>query len=294
MKRHTGGILLVLVASAGFGTLAIFGKFANAADLNTTTLLAYRFTIGAVLMWGGLLFLGRVRRLNRRQLQVAMILGLLYAVFSGLFFWGLLYIPAGVAGIAFYTYPAYVYAISVTLLDERLSKLKIAALVVAVSGVGLIVSGDASAADPLGVGLVLVAAMGYAIYISGSRVALGAIDADLLAGVVLIVTSVSFVAFGIASERLVVPTGSDQWLVVLGISVFGTALPIFLYVSGLERIEASRASIIGTSEPLVTVLLGVALLGEVITVGIGLGGALVLLGVALIQSDAASEVRTPQ
>lgn len=294
VKRHTVGVLLVLVASAGFGTLAIFGKFAEAAGLNTTTLLAFRFTIGAGLLWTGLLFLGRVRALTRGQLRVAFALGFLYAGFSALFFWGLLYVPAGVAGIAFYTYPAYVYAISVALLDERLSRLKLAALAVAVLGVSLIVGADAASVDPVGILLVLLAALGYAVYITGSRAALGSIDADLLAGVVLVATTVSFVGFGLVSNRLFVPVEADQWAIIVGIAVLGTALPIFLYVSGLERIEASQASILGTAEPLVTVLLGVALLGEMLTLSIGVGGALVLLGVALIQTDAAAEVRTPQ
>lgn len=294
MKRHTVGVFFVLIASAGFGTLAIFGKFAEAAGLNTATLLTFRFAIGAALLWAGLLFLGRVRALSRDQLRTAVALGLLYAGFSALFFWGLLYVPAGVAAIAFYTYPAYVYAISVAVLGEGLSRLKLLALLVAVAGVGLIVGADAAAVDPVGVGLVLLAALGYAVYIAGSRAALGSIDPDLLAGVVLLVTAASFLAFGLASDRLFVPVGLDQWGIVVGIAVLGTALPVLLYVSGLQRIEASRASVLGTSEPLVTVLLGAALLGEVVTLPVALGGVLVLLGVALIQTDATAEVRTPQ
>lgn len=294
MKRYTVGALLVLVASAGFGTLAIFGKLAEAAGLNTTTLLAFRFTIGAGLLWVGLLFLGRARRLPAEQLKVAFVLGLLYASFSGLFFWALLYIPAGIAAIAFYTYPAYVYAVSVSFLGEQLTRLKLIALVVAVSGVALIVGGDTVGIDLFGIVLILLAAVGYALYIAGSRAALGSIDADLLAGVVLIATSISFVGFGLVSGRLFVPASGEQWGIILGIAVLGTAVPIFLYVAGLEHIEASRASILGTAEPLVTVLLGVALLDEIVTPTVAIGGALVLLGVALIQTDAAAEARTPQ
>ena len=294
VKRHTFGVLLVLVASGGFGTLAIFGKFAEAAGLNTTTLLAFRFTIAAGLLWIGLAALGRARRLPPGQLKVAFALGLLYASFSALFFWALLYIPAGIAAIAFYTYPAYVYAISVSVLNEQLTRLKLVALVVAVLGVALIVGGDTVSIDPFGIALILLAALGYALYITGSRAALGSIAPDLLAGVVLIATSISFVGFGFVSGRLFVPGGGQQWGIILGIAVVGTALPIFLYVTGLEHIEASQASILGTAEPLVTVLLGVALLDEVVTPAVAVGGGLVLLGVALIQTDAAGDVRTPQ
>lgn len=294
MNRRTVGALLVLVASAGFGTLAIFAKVAEAVGLNTTTLLTFRFVIGATLLWAGLAATGRARLLSGRDLRVALGLGLLYAAFSGFFFWGLLFVPAGVAGIAFYTYPIYVYVISVTVLEERISGRKLAALAATLLGVGLVVGGGPADVDLFGVALVLTAALGYAGYITGNRAALGSIDADVLAATALAATTISVLAFGLVSRRLAVPSGVDQWFVVVGIAVVGTALPIFLYVSGLDRIEASSASVISTSEPVVTVLLGAVLLGEVLTLGVVAGGALVLIGVLLVQTDDGEGVRAPQ
>lgn len=277
---------MVLVASAGFGTLAIFGKFAEEAGLNTTTLLTYRFLLGTALLWVALAAWGRARLLPGRKLRIALGLGVLYAAFSALFFWGLLFVPAGVAGITFYTFPVFVYALSVTVLDERLSPRKLGALVLALAGVFLIVGGDGSGIDLFGVGLVLLAAFGYACYITGSRAALASIEATVFAGTALIGTALSFLGFGLVSGRLVVPAGSDQWLLIFGIAVVGTALPLLLYAGGLDRVEASRASIISTSEPVVTVLLGIVLLGELLTPVVVAGGALVLAGVVLIQTDA--------
>lgn len=289
MRRQTLGVVLVLVASACFGTLAIFGKLAEGAGLNTTTLLTYRFAIATGLLWGGLLLWGRARTLPRTERRTAVALGVLYASFSALFFWGLLYVPAGVAGIAFYTYPVIVYALSVTLLDESLTRPAIVALVAALTGVFLIVGGNTGGADTFGVILVLLAGAGYAMYITGSRAALATIDADLLAGTVMFVTAILFALFGVGSGRLHVPTALDQWLIIVGIAAVGTAIPIFLYVSGLELIPASRASILGTAEPLVTVLLGIVLLGEALTVVLVVGGVLVLGGVVLIQRDLAAD-----
>jgi drug/metabolite transporter (DMT)-like permease len=293
VHRRTVGGLLVLVASAGFGTLAIFGKAATAVGLNTTTLLTSRFLIGTALLWVGLAVWGRARILRGRKLRVALGLGVVYALFSAAFFWGLQFVTAGVAAIAFYTYPVYVYAVSVTLLDERLTAQKLAALACSLVGVALIVGGDVAGVDLFGVALVSLAALGYAGYITGSRAALAAIDADVLSGTALIATSLSFLVFGLGSGRLAVPTGPDQWLVVGGIAVLGTGAPIFLYVSGLERIEASRASVVSTAEPAVTVLLGVVLLGESVTPAVAGGGALVLAGVVLVQTDAGSGLTTP-
>lgn len=279
---------MILVAAAGFGTLAIFGKFAEDVGLNTTTLLTFRFLIATIAIWTGLVLWRRARLLPTSKRRTAIALGLVYAAFSALFFWGLLFIPAGIAGLAFYTYPIYVYVIAVLFLDELLTRRKLGALVLALSGVGFIVGGDAAGVDVFGVALVLGAALGYAIYITGNSAALDSIEADLLAGTAMLATTVAWVVFGGVSGRLFVPTGTDQWLVILGIAIVGTAVPIFLYVSGLDRIPASNASVLSTVEPVVTVLLGIALLGEQVTVVLAVGGILILGGVGLIQSELGS------
>lgn len=295
VKSRTVGTLMVLAASVCFGTLAIFGKFAEEAGLNTFTLLTYRFLFGTGAIWLGLAFVGRARVLPREKRRPALGLGLLYAAFTGLFFWGLLFIPAGVAGLAFYTYPVYVYALSVTFLDERLTRQKLLALVVALAGVGLMVGADAAGValgdggdvniDGFGVALVLLAATGYAVYITGSRAAVASIKPDILAGTAMVASTISFLALGLLLGRLTVPSGVDQWAIILGIAVVGTSVPIFLYVSGLERIAASHASVLSTAEPLVTVVLGLLLLGETLSVPLVVGGILVIGGVLLVQLD---------
>jgi drug/metabolite transporter (DMT)-like permease len=289
---------MVLSASVCFGTLAIFGKFAEEAGLNTTTLLTFRFIFGTAFVWLGLALAGRASVLPSDQRRPALGLGFLYAAFTGLFFWGLLFVPAGVAGLAFYTYPVYVYALSVTFLDERLTRFKLLALVFALAGVGLMVGGDAAgialgaddapSIDAFGIALILLASTGYAVYITGSRAAVASIEPDILAGTAMVASTVSFLGLGVLTRRLSVPAGSDQWLLVVGIAAIGTAIPIFLYVSGLELIPASHASVLSTAEPLMTVLLGILLLGETLSVPLVVGGMCVIGGVLLVQLDVTS------
>jgi drug/metabolite transporter (DMT)-like permease len=289
MDRQRVGVLMGLGAAACFGTLAIFGKIAEDLGLETTTLLTFRFVLGAGLLWLGLIASGRATLLDTRDRRVALALGLLYALFTGLYFWGLLFIPAGLTGLVFYTYPVYVYVLAVWLLDERLSRFKLGALVLALGGVGLIVGGDPDAVDLVGVGLVLLAALGLAGYVVGSRAALASADSDAFAGTALVGTAGAFVLFGLGSGRFALPSGSSQWLVVLGIAVVGTAVPMFLYISALDRIQASHASVLGTAEPLVTVALGILVLGESPSPLLFVGGALVLTGVVLVQADIGTE-----
>nr|WP_303651808.1 DMT family transporter [Halovenus rubra] len=289
MDRRSVGVVMGLLSAACFGTLAIFGKLAEDVGLATTTLLTFRFILGAGLLWVGLVLSGRAELLGTWDRRVALALGVLYAFFTGFYFWGLLFLSAGLTGLVFYTYPVYVYVLAVWLLDERVSRYKVGALLLALSGVGLILGGGSNAVDFVGIVLVVLAALGLAGYIIGSRAALATADSDAFAGTALVGTALSFLVFSTGSGRLGLPSGLDQWLVVLGIATIGTALPMFLYISALDRIQASHASVLGTAEPLVTVVLGILVLEESPTLLLLVGGALILSGVLIIQADAGAE-----
>lgn len=284
-SETTIGGLMVFAAAAGFGTLAIFGKLTATVGLSTSTLLLFRFIVATAVVWGILGFRGQVKLLSGRPLRIALGIGVVYAVMTALFFEGIEYLSAGLAAIVFYTYPAHVFVISAVTLDERPTKVKLLALTVAIAGVGLIVGANPTGADPLGIVFVLLAAVAYATYTTGSRMALSSVDSGTLTATALIATTVSMLPYGVVSGELSIPTGISQWVLVFGIGLIGTAVPIVLFIRGLDRIEASHASIIGTSEPMMTVVLGVALLGETTTPVIIVGGGLVLCGVLIIQRD---------
>lgn len=285
MSERTLGGAMVFAAAAGFGTLAIFGKLAATVGISTPTLLLFRFLVATVATLAYFGLNGRAQRLSGRPLRVALSMGVVYGAMTVLFFLGLEFIPAGLAAIVFYTYPVHVFAISAVLLDERLTPRKLLALGGAVAGVGLLVGASPAGATPLGVLLVLAAAVGYATYTTGSRASLSAVDPAPLTTTALVAATVSMVPYGALSGQLSVPTGPVQWLVVVGIGLVGTAAPIVLFVRGLDLIEAGHASILGTAEPVVTVLLGIVLLGEPITPALVGGGVLVLSGVLLIQRE---------
>lgn len=279
------GTTLILLAAIGFGTIGIFGKLGFDAGLNNPTILTFRFLIATVFLTAFLWFTGRGEVVTGKPLYIATGLGIAYALLAAGFFWGLVYITAGLASITLYTFPIYVYLISVVLLGERLTGLKLIAIVLAIGGVLAIVGLDVGNIDLRGIVLVSLAAMAYAIYTTGSRVAVADIDADVLATVAIGVSAAVFLLYGLISGTVFLPAGIDQWGVILGLALFGTAIPIVLFVHGLELIEASRASIVAMAEPPVTVILGVVLLGEILTIGILIGGTMILIGILLIQRD---------
>lgn len=280
------GIALVLVSAAGFGTLGIFGKLAAAVGLTIPTLLFFRFLLASVVVWSLLAARGRLVRLRGRDLAVGLGLGAFgYAVMSGLYFWGLSFMTAGIAGIVLFTYPVFVVALAVLVLDERITRRTALALALTLLGVVLITGADPARADPRGIAVVLAAAVVYASYITVSRIALTTVPADRLTAHVLPAAGATYLVVGTARDALAVPATGYEWGLVVAIAVVATALPIFTFFAGIARIGASRASIVSTTEPVVTLLLGAAVLDEPVTLATAAGGALVLVGVLLVQVE---------
>lgn len=277
------GALLVLASAVGFGTLGIFGVVAGDAGLSIPTVLFFRFALATVGVWTVLGVRGELQRLRGRNLTVAVALGAGgYATMSGLYFVGLEFMTAGMVAIVLYTYPAFVLVLAATFLDEPVGARSLTALALTLGGVALITGVDPAAADPRGVIIVLGAAAVFATYITVSRTTLEDVSPPTLTAHVLPAAGVMFLVVGVATGSLAVPAGTLAWSAVLGIAVLATAFPIFAFFAGLSRIDAGPAAILSSIEPVVTVVLGAAVLGEPVSAVVAAGGAMVVAGVAVV------------
>ncbi len=277
------GALLVLCSAAGFGTLGVLGIVAGDAGLSIPTILFLRFVLATVLVWAVLGARRELQLLSGQNLLVGLALGALgYAGMSGFYFLGLEFMTAGMVAIVLYTYPAFVLVLAATFLDEPIRRRSFMALVATLSGIALITGGDPAAADPRGVGIVLVAAVIYASYITVSRTTLEDVSAPTLTAHVMPAAAFSFLLIGLATDTLTMPEGTIAWGSVLGIAVLATAVPIFAFFAGLSRIGAGPAAILSTLEPVVTVVLGALFLAEPVSAVVVIGGTLVLAGVILV------------
>jgi drug/metabolite transporter (DMT)-like permease len=290
VRERTVGLLFTVIGAALFGTLGIFGEAAASVGLSTATLLSYRFVGATVIFWGLSVFRGGIPVLRGRTLAAELGLGVVYGVMSVAYFESLAWLSAGVAALLLFTYPVQVTLVSALGLSEPVTLPKLLALLAAVGGVGLVVGGGTAVALP-GVLLVGLASVCYTVYATGTRVAVADVAPLVHAAYVFVGLSASTLLYGVATNTLRVPTDPTHWALVVGITVLGTILPMILFTEGLARIEASRASIVSTSEPLTTVLLGVLLLGEPLTISIAAGAALILAGVGLTSTAAERATR---
>jgi drug/metabolite transporter (DMT)-like permease len=142
MKQLTG-ILLIAVSAASFGTLAIFGRLLYGDGLDTFTILFLRFGLAALLM--AIILVARRERFPRGKILLQLIgmgaLGYVGQSFS--YLTAIQYASAGLVALLLYLYPMFVFVLSVIVLRERVTWIKVIALVLALTGIAL-------TADPAG------------------------------------------------------------------------------------------------------------------------------------------------
>src|SRR5215213_5846240 len=165
------GIALTIVSAFAFGSGALFAKPVYAEGVGWHVLMAWRFLLGAGLAWGWLLanrrFRDALRRMRRRDVGVALALGVLYTGNSATYFAGLETVSASLAALIVYVYPALVAVISLQVGHPLRGRRAWGALALALVGVALAVGNiDGATAPPL-LGPVLIGASPviYAIWI---------------------------------------------------------------------------------------------------------------------------------
>ncbi len=311
------GIALTVISAFAFGSGALFAKPVYAEGVGWHVLMAWRFLIGAGLAWAWLLLRAStragLRRMRRRDVAIAVELGVLYTGNSATYFAGLETVSASLAALIVYVYPALVAVITLQVGRPLQGRRAWGALGIALAGVALAVGNiDSATAPPLS-GLVLIAASPviYSVWIvlsarlsgegrSGVRADAGAGAVDpLAAGVVMLsATAVTYWVSALALDRPVMPAQipSGAWFGLAGVGIVSTFIAVQAFYAGAHRIGAARASIVSTVEPIWTIVLASILFLERLEPLQLVGGGMILAGVVIAQTggqvpSSASELR---
>lgn len=283
------GLALAVLGAVGFSGKAIIIKLAYRHGVDPVTLLMLRMACAlplfAMLAW----WAGRGRpALTGRDWRVVGVLGFLgYYLASFLDFAGLQYITASLERLILYLNPTVVLLLGWLLHRQRVSRTQLLALGVSYAGI-LVAFAHEIRIDgghvALGSALVFASTLSYSVYLvlSGQEVRrLGALRLTGLASTVACVLCVLQFLLLRPLETLATLDPAVWWLSLLN-ALLCTVAPVLMVMMAVERIGAAAAAQAGMVGPVMTLLMGVVLLGEPLTEWVVAGTALVLLGVGML------------
>ncbi|MCW2760075.1 MAG: permease [Marmoricola sp.] len=244
--------------------------------------LAVRFTIASVVI---LLVSPRaVRRLSRDRLRHAIVLGALYGVAQILQTTGLAHTAASISGFITGMYVVATPLFAAVLLRSRIGGLTWVAVLLAITGLGVLTLGDVASGLGLGYGeaLTLVSAMIYALHIVGLGAWSNARDALGMSIVQCIVIAV--ICTGAAAPGgIELPGTTADWLSVSYMALVAGAAGLLGQTWAQAHLPPTRTAIIMSTEPVFAALFAVLLGGESATGRMFFGGALVLGAMLIVE-----------
>jgi drug/metabolite transporter (DMT)-like permease len=177
--------------------------------------------------------------------------------------------------------------------DDRFDARRLFGLAVGFVGVALLVGLNVSVRDLGAAGEIGVVAICYAV---GPSIVSQRLSQAPPIGVVaasLVLPAIVYAPLGLTHLPSAIPP--PQVLLAIGLlGVVCTALAFLLYFALIAEVGPTRATVITYVNPAVALALGVALLGEPLTIGAVVGFVLILLGLFLATRHARTTSATPE
>lgn len=278
--------LMVILGAALWGITGLFVQNLYVFDFTPWEVVGIRLIFSAVIIFFFLFFMNRsLLYIHLRDIPFFIGTGIISIAFFNYFFFTVMNeANLSLSVVLLYTGPVFVTLISRFTFGEPFSINKISALIVMLLGctlaVGLFPLGQLST----GITTILFGVASgffYALYsifgkyVSGRYNTLTITAYSMFFGALfLLPTSRLWQKAPLFLEPAIIFNG-------IGLAVFATVAAYALYTFGLTYVESSRAAILSTIEPVVAIIIGVAIFQDVLSIWQGIGIFLVLVSVLL-------------
>ena len=286
-KQNIGSVLIV-IAACFWGSMGIFVRRLSDFGFDPIQIVSIRVTLGALIFYLFLLIREQSgSRISLRDLPLFLGLGLGSVLFFTVcYFSAITIMPLSTAAILLSTSPIWIMLMSAVFFHEQINGRKTLALILAFAGCVLVsgISGEGITLKGLLLGL--GSGIGYGLYSILGTIALRRYSPYT-------VTTYTFILAAAGSWLICRPAdmlskfSAASDLAGLVFLCFLTALvtaviPFLSYTLGLQTVEASKAGIIATIEPVVATIVGMICFSESLTVLSGTGIFLILFAVMIL------------
>lgn len=282
-NKKVFGTISGILAAIFYGTNPLGALKLYAEGMNTNSVLFCRFGMAWIIISIILIIKKENLKVTKREFGTLTALGLLFIASSMTLYFSFKYIAAGVASTLLFTYPIMTAVIMALLFREKVTLKTVAAIVLSLVGVLLLYWSDAGGTlDTLGVVLVLVSALAYAIYIIVvNRCPLEMSSFKINFYVVGYCTIGMAVFAWLTGAPLQLPHNATCWFYSIWLAVVPATLSLVLMVYASKYVGATPTAILGALEPLTAVLIGIFVFNESFGWRLAIGIVLILSAVII-------------
>lgn len=279
------GYILAIIGSMCYGLNPLFALPLYDTGLRPLSVLFYRYVIAAAMIAVMMLLKRESFSLTKKEALLSGAMGLFFGVSSCCLFYSFKYMDAGIASTILFTYPLFVAVIMWAFFHEKAGAATWGSLGLALCGIGLLYKTDGQTLSTVGIVLVLLSSLTYALYLIGvNRSVLHSMPALKLTFYASISGAMLFIILMRGGYDLQPLTGAVMWRDAIGLALFPTFLSMVLVTKAIHTIGSTPASIIGALEPITALAVTMLVFGSRLTIANAFGVALILSAVILVVS----------
>lgn len=281
-RSHIVGTLCAVGSAACFALIPLCSHIVYEGGMSPRSVLLFRFALAALCL--GALAIARQERVaekkNSGQLAILGVFG--FALQAFLFFSSLALISGSLATVLLYLYPAFVVLLLFAK-GRHIGKGKFLALGITLAGCYLAMNPAIELEGReaiMGILLAVGAAIVNAIYVVGGEKILKQ-ERPILSVATMSATAAGIFLASAILQGIETPSTLEGWCALLCIGVVSTAGAIGLQFQGIKLIGSVRASMLATLEPVMTLIIEIAILSGALTFA-NLTGILLILSANVI------------
>ena len=284
MNTNLKGYLAAVFSAVCYGMNPLGALSLYKMGFNPDSALFFRFAVAAFFLALAVVIRKESFKISRKELIYLAALGFMFGLSSLTYYGSFLYMDAGVASTLLFIYPVLVAVIMAVFFHEKLTFPMMASIVVALLGVCVLYNGAEVSLSAMGVALVLISALSYALYlviVNRANLNISAFKltfySSFFCAIVIFLHSLTT-----KQAHLMWPTTMDAWGYILILAIFPGLLSLVLMAVAVKHVGSTKTAIFGALEPVTAICIGVFVFGETLTQRIILGIVLILAAVTLI------------
>lgn len=282
--------LLIVFSACCFGSLTTVTLLAMQTGMPLVNVIFWRFVIAAIVLAAASWRVRKDHKFNMAAWRLMALGGIAQAGISYLSFKSLDYLPVGILGFLFYTFPAWIAIIESVRGRETLTRPRLFALGLAMSGIAVMVEAPhVEIFSTTGLIMALSTALLYALYLPMVHDAQKSLPPILSSFYLVSGIAITFFVVSLIAGGIVIPQTPALWGYLLLLSVVGTVFAFGTLMAGLNILGPVRTSIISTVEPFFTAILGAVILEQGLSFAVIVGGIFIAAAVVILEQSSARE-----
>ncbi len=296
VETNKKAALIVALSAASFGFLGVPVRFLHEngfAPLDITAVRLFVTTIALVLI--ALVVDRDLFKVRKKDLLFFILFGFFKLMSDVTLFRAQVTIELSLSTLLQMTAPYYVLVISLFLFKEHITLMKILAMLVAFIGcifVTGVITGGMHSLDFVGVASALISGLFFGLYTIGCKLSSDKGYRPVTTMIYMFLFA-SLMTIPFANDVKVVESFVDVHLIVgvLSLGVLMTLIPFFVSTWGVQKLEASKVSLISVMEVITACIVGYFLFDEEMTVLNIIGMSLVVASIVIMDLKINREIR---